>query len=62
MGKKIYCPKCNRLAIEYDGKATAILIQLCRKCNHLVYYYPDKDEVKIKERPMRTTSSGMRIF
>lgn len=60
--KTIYCPLCNRKVMHHDGKGTINLMAECRKCERLVVYDIEKDEVLVKAVPHRTTSSGMRFY
>lgn len=60
--KTIYCPWCKRKVTHYDGKQTANPIGKCRKCNRLVTYNIEKDEVSIKRVPKRDQASGMRFY
>lgn len=60
--KTIYCPCCKRKVTYYDGKQSANPIGKCRKCNRLVAYNIEKDEVSIKRVPKRDQASGMRFY
>lgn len=60
--KKIYCPRCKRKTMEYDGRSTINPIAKCRKCQKLVVYDIEKDEVYIKDVPKRDQASGMRFY
>lgn len=58
----IYCPRCNRQVLTYDGNARSSLSAKCNRCNKLVTYYPMKDETKISNLPERATGSGSRYY
>lgn len=60
--KTIYCPRCGRVACHYDGKQVANPIGKCKKCNRLVLYDIETGETKLKQLPVRNTSSGMRFY
>ena len=60
--KTIYCPKCGRKVATWDGRSKNNISVKCRKCNKLVVYDVESEEVKIKAIPQRTTSSGMRFY
>ena len=60
--KTIYCPKCGRKVATWDGRSTINILVKCKKCNKLVVYDVESEEVKIKAIPQRTTSSGMRFY
>lgn len=59
MAKKIYCPKCNRHVANWDGRTTIDIVCICKKCNKRVIYRIETGAVEIKERPPRSTSSGL---
>ena len=60
--KTIYCPKCGRKVATWDGWSTINILVKCNKCNKLVVYDVESEEVKIKAIPQRTTSSGMIFY
>ena len=60
--KTIYCPKCGRKVATLDGRSTINISVRCKKCDKLVVYDVEIEEVKIKAIPQRTTSSGMRFY
>ena len=60
--KIIYCPKCDRKVATWDGRSKNNISVKCNKCNKLVVYDVESEEVKIKAIPQRTTSSGMRFY
>ena len=57
--KTIYCPRCKRKVSVWDGRSSINVIANCKKCKKKVVYCVDTGEVKIKNIPERTTSSGM---
>lgn len=57
--RKIYCPKCRRKVGSHDGKSTVVKQIDCRKCWKTVVFDPTTGDTKIKERPARTSSSGV---
>lgn len=60
--KIIYCPKCGRKAGVYDGKSALNVRVKCRKCNKLVVYNVETQEVSQEKMPLRTTGSGLRFY
>lgn len=60
--KIIYCPNCGRRVCQWDGKATINPMGTCKKCNKLVVYDVEKDEIRVKKPLYRQTSSGKTIF
>jgi endogenous inhibitor of DNA gyrase (YacG/DUF329 family) len=60
--KIIYCPRCKRKVATWDGKSSAYPIGKCEKCDKVVVYDLEKDEIRTKKIPARTTSSGMRFY
>lgn len=60
--KTIYCPKCGRKVATWDGRSTINISVKCKKCNKLVVYNVENENVEIKEIPQRATSSGMRFY
>ena len=60
--KIVYCPKCKRKVATWDGKTTINIIVKCRKCNKLVVYDIDNKLTRIKDVPVRTTSSGKTFY
>lgn len=63
MSKKIiYCPKCKRKAMEYDGISTMKIEVKCKKCQELVVYEPLTNTTVLKKLPARATASGMRFY
>lgn len=62
MQKTIYCPRCKRKAMTYDGRTRMNLHAKCKKCKKLVVYYPAEDQVYIKDVPGRDQASGMRFY
>ena len=60
--KTIYCPKCERKVATWDGRSTNNISVKCKKCNKLVVYDVESEEVKIKAIPQRPTSGGMRFY
>lgn len=57
--RNIYCPKCRRKVGNHDGKSTVVKQIDCRKCWKTVVFDPTTGDAKIKERPARTSSSGV---
>lgn len=62
LAKNILCPRCGRIVMRYDGKATVAMSCKCRKCNKLVVYDPEQNTTAIKKTPKRVTGSGMRFY
>lgn len=60
--KTIYCPTCGRSVASWDGKSVANPIGKCKKCNKLVVFNTENQEVKTRKVPPRTCSSGMRFY
>lgn len=60
--KTIYCPRCGRKIMSYDGKTHMNLSKKCNKCNKLVVYNTEKDEITLKKVPGRDQASGMRFY
>lgn len=61
--RTIYCPACHRRVARWDGKSTINpVIGNCKKCNKRVVYNLFSEEVTIKEKPIRATSSGMTFY
>ena len=60
--KTIYCPKCGRKVATWDGRSTINISVKCKKCNKLVVYDVENENVEIKEIPQRATSSGKRFY
>lgn len=58
----IYCPRCHRAVIHYDGKSTGNIDCKCRNCNKLIIYHPKENRIEIKNVPERNTGSGMRFY
>ena len=46
--KTIYCPKCGRKVATWDGRSTNNISVKCKKCNKLIVYDVESEEVKIK--------------
>lgn len=60
--KIVYCPKCKRKVATWDGKTTINIIVKCQKCNKLVVYDIDNKLTRIKDVPIRATSSGKTFY
>lgn len=58
----VYCPKCNRQVLTYDGRATVNLTAKCSKCQRLVTFKPSTRTTEIKEVPLREQNSGSRYY
>lgn len=48
--------------MSYDGKTHMNLSKKCNKCNKLVVYNSEKDEITLKKVPGRDQASGMRFY
>ena len=59
--KIVYCTQCGRRVGTWDGKSTINVICVCRNCDKQVIYYVDDGTTKIKDRPQRSSSSGMNL-
>lgn len=55
----IYCPLCGRRVMEYDGKVTIPLRNICFHCHKEVIFNPETGKIKITKMPPRTTAGGM---
>lgn len=61
--RTIYCPACHRRVAQWDGKSKINpVIANCKKCNKRVVYDVISEEVTIKDKPIRATSSGMTFY
>lgn len=61
--RTIYCPACHRRVEQWDGKSTINpIIGNCKNCNKRVVYDVISEEVTIKNKPIRATSSGMTFY
>ena len=60
--KTIYFRRCGRKVTTWESRSTMNIYVKCKKCNKLVVYDVESEEVKIKAIPQRTTSSGMRFY
>lgn len=60
--KTILCPKCHRKVGYADTQTTMTLEYVCHHCSKAVRYIGETAEVKIAEKPERTTSSGARFY
>ncbi len=60
--KTIYCPRCGRKVMTYDGRSVIDRIANCKKCKKRVVYHVDTDKVEIKPIPKRASSSGMTFY
>lgn len=60
--KTIYCPRCNRKVATWDGKSSINPIGKCKKCNWLIIYDLNREELRIKDVPDRATSSGLTFY
>lgn len=60
--ENIYCPKCGRKVLTYDGKSKITKDVVCKKCNKLAVFNPENRTVVLQELPNRTTSSGARFY
>lgn len=60
--KKIYCPSCGRKVMTYDGRIHNNLSVLCVRCDKLVTYFFETEEIKLSDKPQRCTSSGVRYY
>lgn len=61
--RTIYCPMCQRRVAQWDGKSTINpIIGNCKNCNKRVVYDVISEEVTIKNKPIRATSSGMTFY
>lgn len=58
----IICPKCKKFMLKADKRDKRIHKQECKHCRKWIWYIPsDPTYRKIKEVPLRQTSSG-KIF
>lgn len=62
MEKTIYCPSCKRKVFSFDGRGSINIRGKCKKCNRLVVYHIETDEVTMHSLPTRTCSSGKTIY
>lgn len=62
MEKTIYCPKCGRKAMHYDGRSKINPVAKCKKCKKLVVYNIENDSAVLKDVPKRTQASGVRFY
>lgn len=60
--KIIYCPTCRRRVASWDGKSVANPIGKCKKCNKIVIFDVEKQEIKTNKVPQRNTASGMTFY
>lgn len=61
--RTIYCPMCHRRVAQWDGKSTINpVIGNCKNCNKRVVYDLISEELTVKNKPLRATSSGMRFY
>lgn len=60
--KTIYCPKCGRRVLTWDGKATIDIAVNCKKCWKRIVFHPSNQLVEIKDIPRRNKSSGKRFY
>lgn len=60
--KKIYCPRCGRIACHYNDEKITNPMGVCKKCNKLIIYDICSEEVLVKPVPKRTQGSGMRFY
>lgn len=61
--RTIYCPMCHRRVAQWDGKSTINpVIGNCKNCNKKVIYNLISEEVTVKNKPIRATSSGMTFY
>lgn len=60
--KTIYCPKCGRKVVTWDGRSMNNISVKCNKCNKLVVYDVENEKSEIKAIPQRSTSGGMRFY
>ena len=60
--KTIYCPRCGRKVTTLDCSSANNISVKCKKCNKLVVYNVENENVEIKEIPQRETSSGLRFY
>lgn len=60
--KTIYCPRCGRKTMTYDGRGTMVISSRCSKCQKIVIYKPTEDEVAIIPEPLWSSSAGKRFY
>lgn len=61
--RTIYCPMCHRRVAQWDGKSTINpVIGNCKNCNKRVVYNLISEEVTVKNKPIRATSSGLTFY
>lgn len=60
--KKIYCPQCGRKVCTWDGKSTIHPMVMCKRCEKIVVYRIETDEIELKELPPREQGSGIRFW
>lgn len=60
--KKIYCPRCGRKVMTYDGKGEIDLEKKCKICNKLVVYQIARDQTILADIPQREHGSGVRFW
>lgn len=60
--KNIYCPICGRKVMKHDSWGTIPIYAKCNKCNKVVCYEPNTNQVTVKNIPPRNTSNSGRIY
>lgn len=60
--KIIYCPKCGRRVMNWDGKASIDMAANCKNCHKRIVFYPINQVLEIKDIPARAQSSGKRFY
>ena len=60
--KTIYCPKCGRRVLSWDGKAKTDISVNCKKCKKRIVFHTSNQVTDIKDIPAREQSSGKRFY
>lgn len=60
--KSIYCPRCQRKVMKYDGVGKNNISVACKKCKKLVVYKPKDKLTVLEDIPPRNSSSGARLY
>lgn len=60
--KAIYCPKCGRKVMTYDGRGSIPIDAGCKNCKKRVVYIPASNETKITPIPPRQGANYTRIW
>lgn len=57
----IYCPECQREVYEQHPKRTINFIARC-KCGRFLLINPERMTVRVTDKPIRESSSGVRSY